>query len=129
MGRLGILFLALATPGAWAAGYGDGGMYYGLGPYLGTTYYRSGPLQPYVSPPPQPFADLPPQPFVVVPAYHQFHDAQLPRASTERPQVLIRTFDPALGVYRDVEVTDGEGVPEEAPCEENGCGNDYMYMR
>ncbi|MFC5698013.1 hypothetical protein ACFPU0_20960 [Pseudomonas sp. GCM10022186] len=126
MGRLGILFLAM--PGAWAAGYGDGGMYYGLGPYLGTTYYRSGPLQPYVSPPPQPFADLPPQPFVVVPEYHQFHDAQLPRVSTERPQVLIRIFDPALGVYRDEAVRDGEGVVEEEPCDGIGCGND-LYMR
>lgn len=107
MGRLGILLFALAAPSAWAAGYGDS--YYGLGPYLGTRYYPSSPLQPYVSPPPRPFADLPPQPFVVVPEYHPFRDAQLPRVSTERPQVLIRTFDPEVGVYRDVEVRDAEG--------------------
>ncbi|MBD2837722.1 hypothetical protein ID144_11775 [Pseudomonas sp. JM0905a] len=107
MGRLGILLLVLAVPGAWATRYG--GSYYG--PYLGTTYYPSSPLQAYVSPPPRPFADLPPQPFVVVPEYHQFRDAQLPRVSTERPQVLIRSFDPELGVYRDAEVRDGEGSP------------------
>ncbi|MCY1274861.1 hypothetical protein D9M70_234910 [compost metagenome] len=110
MGRLGILTLALAASSAWAAGYGDGSLYYGLGPYLGGIY-PAGPLQPYVSPPPRPFADLPPQPFVVVPGYHEFRDAQLPRVSTERPQVLIRTFDPELGVYRDTEVRDGEGEP------------------
>lgn len=75
--------------------------------------YPGSPLQPYVSPPPRPFADLPPQPFVVVPEYHQFRDAQLPRVSTEKPQVLIRSFDPELGVYRDVEVRDGEGGIEE----------------
>ncbi|BAN49831.1 hypothetical protein [Metapseudomonas resinovorans] len=109
MARLGILLLSLAAPGAFASGYGD--TYYGLGPYLGTTQYRSGPLQTYVSPPPRPFADLPPQQFVVVPDYHQFRDAQLPRVSTEKPQVLIRTFDPELGVFRDTEVRDGEPEP------------------
>ncbi|QEY64189.1 hypothetical protein FXN65_19775 [Metapseudomonas lalkuanensis] len=111
MGRLGILLLFLAVPGAWATGHGD--PYYGVGPCLGTTYYPSGPLQPYVSAPPRRFADLPPQPFVVVPEYHQFRDAQLPRVSTEKPQVLIRSFDPELGVYRDAEVRGGEGVIEE----------------
>ncbi|MCO6055351.1 hypothetical protein NG726_01485 [Pseudomonas sp. MOB-449] len=109
MGRLGILLSVLVAQGVWATGYGDA--YYGLGPYLGTAYSSSRPLQPYVSPPPRPFADLPPQSFVVVPDYHPFRDAQLPRVSTERPQVLIRTFDPALGVYRDAEVRDGEGNP------------------
>jgi hypothetical protein len=94
--------------------------YYGLGPYLGGTY-PAGPLQPYVSPPPRPFVDLPPQPFVVVPEYHQFRDAQLPRVSTERPQVLIRTFDPELGVYRDTEVRDGEG--EEESCDGYPCAD------
>ncbi|MCY1213374.1 hypothetical protein D9M71_99370 [compost metagenome] len=116
MARLGILLLILAVPGAWAAGYGDS--YYGLGPYLGTVYNPDSPLQPYVSPPPRRFADLPPKTFVVVPEYHQFRDAQLPRISTEKPQVLIRSFDPELGVYRDVEVRDGEGS---RPM----CGGDY----
>ncbi|AOE86584.1 hypothetical protein [Pseudomonas sp. TCU-HL1] len=124
MGRRGILLLALVTSGAWAAGYGDS--YYGLGPYLGTAYAPSRSLQPYVSPPPQPFADLPPQPFVVVPDYHPFRDAQLPRVSTEKPQVLIRTFDPALGVYRDAEVRDRERVMDEEACEGWGCGEEHM---
>lgn len=119
MGRLGILLFTLAAPGIWAAGYGD--TYYGLGPYLGTRYYPSIPLQPYVSPPPRPFADLPPQPFVVVPEYHQFRDAQLPRVSTEKPQVLIRTFDPEVGVYRDVEVRDGEG--NQSTCDGDYCSD------
>lgn len=119
MGRLGILLLALLAPTAWAGG----AAYYGLGPYLGTAYMPSRPLQPYVSPPPRPFADLPPQTFEVVPEYHQFRDAQLPRVSTEKPQVLIRTFDPELGVYRDMEVRDGEG---EMPCVEEACEAGYV---
>ncbi|WP_271408522.1 hypothetical protein [Pseudomonas sp. Q1-7] len=109
MGRRAILLLVLVLPNAWAGGYGDG--YYGVGPYLGTVYTPSRPLQPYVSPPPRPFADPPPQAFEGGSNYHRFRDAQLPRVSSEAPQVLIRTFDPALGVYRDVEVRDGEGNP------------------
>ncbi len=122
MGCRGILLLVLLSPFARGDGYADS--YYGLGPYLGTTYYPSSPLQPYVSPPPRPFADLPPQPFVVVPDDHPFRDAQLPRVSTEKPQVLIRTFDPALGVYRDVEVRDGEGVVAEEVCEGWWCSEE-----
>ncbi|WP_342246552.1 hypothetical protein [Pseudomonas sp. OTU5201] len=122
MGCRGILLLVLVTPCALGDGYSDS--YYGLGPYLGTTDYPSRPLQPHVSQPPRPFADLPPQPFVVIPEYHPFRDARLPRVSTEEPQVLIRTFDPALGVYRDVEIRDGEGVLDEEACEDWWCSEE-----
>ncbi|BAU73181.1 hypothetical protein [Metapseudomonas furukawaii] len=114
MAHRGPLLLLLVVPAACAWG-ADGG-------YDGPLDAPGQAPRPYVSPPPRAFPDPPPETFVVVPDDHRFRDAQPPRVSTEEPQVLIRTFDPELGVYRDAEVRDREGNRDGAiDCEVEDC--------
>lgn len=57
------------------------------------------------SSPPQPFVDSPPQTFEVVEYPHQFYDSQLPTLA-DRSEVVVRRYDPRLGVYIDTRVPD-----------------------
>ncbi|NBA96687.1 hypothetical protein [Pseudomonas sp. R5(2019)] len=66
--------------------------------YGGPQSLRSPPLQPYIS--------SAPATFIPVANAHEFADSRLPVVVDKRPRVLIRTYDPSLGVYIDTEVRD-----------------------
>lgn len=83
---------------------------------IGQDYYEKHPgyigeSLPYSSPPPRAFVSTSPQPFVVVPGQHDFYNSRLPAVGDVRPQVLIRTYDPQLGVYTDTVIRDPR-IPE-----------------
>ncbi len=79
-----------------------------LGDYYGQTqdpYDTSEPMA-YSSPPPTPYTSTSPQEFDVISDEHDFSDSRLPAVGDTRPRVLIRTYDPQVGVFVDTEVTD-----------------------
>lgn len=78
---------------------------------IGQDYYEKNPVyigesMSYSSPPPRAYVSTSPQPFVVVSGQHNFYDSRLPSVGDVKPQVLIRTYNPELGVYTDTVIRD-----------------------
>jgi hypothetical protein len=85
-----------------AQSYTAGQNYYGQ---TQDSYSSSEPMA-YSSPPPRVYVSPSPQDFVVVPDQHNFYDSRLPAVGDTRPRVLIRTYNPDIGVYTDTEIRD-----------------------
>lgn len=80
---------------------GNEALYYGQD----QGFFQPEPLV-YRSSPPRPYLSTSPQRFVPIPDRHDFHNARLPTATDEKPRVLIRSYNPELGVSVDTEVID-----------------------